>query len=70
MFILWVFLLWGTLYAAALAYAIVVEGPVAWHRPLSGDDPIGGALNLLAAALAIVVWLAVGVGLAVNRRAR
>jgi len=67
LFALWVFVLWGTLYAAALAYATVVEGTAAWRRPFSGDDPFGGVLSLIAAGIAIVVWGTIGVVVLLNR---
>ncbi len=70
LFGLWVFFLWGTLYAAALAYAVVVEGADAWRRPLSGDDPVGGMVSLVAAAVAIVAWAAIAVLFLLDRKRR
>jgi hypothetical protein len=60
LFVIWIFVLWGTLYGCALAYATVVEGTGALRRALSGDDPLGGAVNLIAATVAIAVWTTVG----------
>ena len=61
LFVIWSYVLWGTLYGAALAYAIATEGPDALARALYGVDPRLGILNFVAAFLAAVVWSIIGV---------
>jgi len=69
LFVFWVLVLWGTFYGFALAYAIVAEGTGAFRRAISGDDPLGGVVSLMAATLAVVVWTTLG-ALAFTRRAQ
>jgi hypothetical protein len=66
LFVFWIFVLWGTPYAMALVYATVVEGPHPLERALSGRDPMLGGVNLIAAALAVVVWGTISVSMAVQ----
>ena len=64
--IFWSLVLWGTLYGFLFIHRAATEGPRAMlHRALSGQDLVGGLVNLGLAAGAAVVWL--GVGIAVWR---
>ncbi len=64
MFILWALVLWGTFYAGLLGYSAITKGPsVALTRILASRDPMGGAVNLALAGLALVVWGLIGVAL-------
>ena len=66
MFVTWAYILWGTLYGAALAYATATEGPSALGRVLYGGDPFLGILSFAASFLAAVVWSIIGVFAALN----
>lgn len=62
LFLGWTLVLWGTLVAGALAWRSVQFGPGAAVRmALRGPGPEWGWVNLSCAALAVVVWTAVGV---------
>lgn len=60
MFMLWVFIAWGTLYGASLLYAFAASGSSALRHPVSGSDPIAGVVSLMAAGVAAVAWSALG----------
>lgn len=69
-FVVWAFLLWGTLYGAALAYATATEGASALGRVFYGGDPLLGLVSFSAAVLAAVVWSITGVFALINWRHR
>ena len=69
-FVLWAYLLWGTLYGAALAYAVATEGPAALGRVLHGGDPLLGTLSFVAASLAAAVWSIIGAFALLSRLGR
>jgi hypothetical protein len=69
LFAFWIFVLWGTLYGMALGYAIATEGRSALGRSLSGDV-VRGVVNLIAAALAVLVWTTIGAAVLINRTAK
>ena len=70
LFLLWAYVLWGTLYGGALAYATAIEGPEALGRVLHGGDPLYGIASFVAAFLAAVVWSIIGVFAALGRLRR
>ena len=67
MLVLWVFILWGSLYGAALTHAIVVDGPAALGRAISGEDPLSGVVSLAAAGLAALVWSSIAAAVLMSR---
>jgi len=70
MFVLWMLVLWGTLYGGALLYAVVREGSwEALRRAVSGRDAAAGVVSLIATGVALVVWSLVAV-VVWNHRAR
>ena len=69
LFAFWIFVLWGTLYGMAFGYAIATEGRAVLGRSLSGDVA-AGVINLTAAAIAVLVWTAIGVAVLVNRNTK
>jgi hypothetical protein len=67
----WLVVGWGTFYGAAFLYAVLGLGPRrAIDQALSGQDVIGGMLNLWLAALAFCVWTIVAVVIGRARRSR
>ena len=70
LFVLWAYLLWGTVYGAALAFAAATEGPDALGRIFHGGDPLLGIVSFIAAVLAAVVWSVLGVFAILNRTRR
>jgi hypothetical protein len=67
MLVVWVLVLWGTLYGAALAYAVAANGWGALGRAVSGEDPMGGVISMIAAGFALVAWSALGAAALVGR---
>jgi hypothetical protein len=70
LFVVWAYLLWGTLYGATLAYAAATEGPDALGRVLFGGDPLLGTVSFIAAVLAAVVWSVIGAFAVLDRLRR
>jgi hypothetical protein len=57
----WTLVVWGTVYAALFALAVVTDGPSeALARATAGPDGVVGIANLTLAVVAVAVWAFVG----------
>ena len=68
--VFWTLVVWGTVYALLFAFATLTEGPSqAFARATDGPDGAFGVANLALAAVAVAVWVAVGLTVARVRSA-
>ena len=59
--VFWTLIVWGTVYCVLFAIAVLTDGPSrALERAVTGPDWIFGVANLALAAVAVLVWIAVG----------